>query len=310
MPHKLIIIGSGPAGWTAAIYAARALLKPVLFEGSVPGGQLITTTDVENFPGFPDGIQGPELMEKCKRQAMRFGAEVISENVEAVDFSSRPFKITANGKIYEAETVIISTGASARRLGLKSEKALFGKGVSACATCDGFFFKGKKVIVVGGGDAAMEEADFLTRYADEVTIVHRSNAFRASKIMQDRVSRNSKIKIIWNSEVVEVLGEDVGRVTGVKLRDTATGEIKEMQTDGMFTAIGHEPNTAMFKGVLDLDEKNYIKTVPGISQTNVPGVFAAGDVQDSRYRQAITAAGSGCMAAIDAERFLTKNGKK
>ena len=268
---------------------------------------MTTTTEVENFPGFPEGVMGPELMKKCKEQAKKFGTEIISEFVEAVDFSSRPFKVTSKGKVYEADTVIVSTGASARRLGIPSEKALYGHGVSACATCDGFFFKGKKVIVVGGGDAAMEEADFLTRFANEVTIVHRGNSFRASKIMQDRVTQNKKINVVWNSEVVEVLGEDVGRVTGVKLKDIATGEIREMQTDGMFTAIGHEPNTALFKGVLDLDERNYIKTIPGTSQTNIPGVFAAGDVQDAKYRQAITAAGSGCMAALEAERFLAKN---
>lgn len=307
MSNKIIIIGSGPAGWTAAIYASRALLSPVLFEGAEPGGQLTTTTEVENFPGFPEGVMGPELMKKCKEQAKKFGTEIISEFVEAVDFSSRPFKVTSKGKVYEADTVIVSTGASARRLGIPSEKALYGHGVSACATCDGFFFKGKKVIVVGGGDAAMEEADFLTRFANEVTIVHRGNSFRASKIMQDRVTQNKKINVVWNSEVVEVLGEDVGRVTGVKLKDIATGEIREMQTDGMFTAIGHEPNTALFKGVLDLDERNYIKTIPGTSQTNIPGVFAAGDVQDAKYRQAITAAGSGCMAALEAEKFLAKN---
>jgi thioredoxin reductase (NADPH) len=306
MPHKLVIIGSGPAGWTAAIYASRALLSPVLFEGSEPGGQLTTTTEVENFPGFPEGVMGPELMKKCKEQAKKFGTEIISEFVEVVDFSSRPFKVTSKGKVYEAETVIVSTGASARRLGLPSEKALYGHGVSACATCDGFFFKGKKVIVVGGGDAAMEEADFLTRFASEVTIVHRGSAFRASKIMQDRVNQNKKINVIWNSEVVEVLGVDEGRVTGVKLKDATTGETRDVQTDGMFTAIGHEPNTSLFKGVLDLDERNYIKTIPGTSQTNIPGVFAAGDVQDSKYRQAITAAGSGCMAALEAERFLSQ----
>lgn len=304
MPHNLIIIGSGPSGWTAAIYAARAELKPVLFEGAEPGGQLMTTTEVENFPGFPKGIQGPDLMKEMREQAKRFGTEIISEMVESVDFSSRPFNVTAKGKVYEASSVIISTGASARRLGLDSEKKLYGHGVSACATCDGFFFKGKKVVVVGGGDAAMEESIFLTKFADSVTVLVRSDALRASKIMQERATKNPKISFVWNVEVVEVLGVDVGHVTGVKVKDTKTGETRDIETDGLFAAIGHEPNTKIFAGQVELDVKGYIKTVPGSSETNVPGVFAAGDVQDYKYRQAITAAGSGCMAAIDAERFL------
>jgi thioredoxin reductase (NADPH) len=304
MSHNVIIIGSGPAGWTAAIYAARANLSPVLFEGPEPGGQLMTTTDVENFPGFPDGIMGPEMMQKFRDQAKRFGTEIISERVESVDFSARPFKVVSRGKTYEANTIIISTGATARRIGLESEKQLYGKGVSACATCDGFFFKNKRVIVVGGGDSAMEEANFLTRFATSVTIVHRRDSFRASKIMQERALKNPKINVIWNSEVADILGGDVGHVTGVRLKDTVTGEDRDMEIDGVFAAIGHAPNTELFKDVLDLDEKGYIKTIPGSSKTNIEGVFAAGDVQDAKYRQAITAAGSGCMAALDAEHFL------
>lgn len=307
MSHKVAIIGSGPAGWTAAIYAARANLSPILFEGPEPGGQLMQTTDVENFPGFPGGIMGPEMMQKFREQAKRFGTEIVSERVDSVDFSSRPFKFTAKGKAYEAETIIISTGATARRIGLESEKALYGKGVSACATCDGFFFKNKRVIVVGGGDSAMEESNFLTKFASEVTIVHRRDSFRASKIMQERALNNPKIKVIWNAEVAEILGVDAGHVIGVRLKDTVTGEEKEMEIDGVFAAIGHVPNTDIFKGVIDLDEKMYIKTIPGSSLTNIPGVFAAGDVQDAKYRQAITAAGSGCMAALDAEKFLSEH---
>lgn len=312
MARKLIIIGSGPAGWTAAIYAARATLEPVVFEGPEPGGQLMTTSTVENFPGFPEGIPGPELMEKCREQARTFGAEIISENAESVDFSSQPLTVTAKGKVYEAEAVIISTGAQARRLGLDSEKALYGKGVSVCATCDGYFFRDKRVIVVGGGDAAMEEANFLTRFASKVTIVHRRDVFTASKIMQDRVRKNPKIEVVWNAEVTEVLGVGKGRVTGVRLRDVKTGETRELATDGLFTAIGRVPATGMFKGQVDMDEKGYIKTEACTSKTSAPGVFAAGDAQDFRYRQAVTAAGSGCMAAIDAEKYLTakENGEK
>jgi thioredoxin reductase (NADPH) len=307
-PRNIIIIGSGPAGWTAAIYAARANLSPVLFEGPEPGGQLMTTTEIENFPGFVKGIQGPELMATMREQAKRFGTEIISELVSSVDFSSRPLKVTAGGKVHESKTVIISTGATARRLGLESEKKLYGHGVSACATCDGFFFKGKNVILVGGGDSAMEEANFLTRFANKVTIVHRRDAFRASKIMQERTLANPKIEVIWNAGVEEILGVDVGHVTGVRLKDTVTGEVREMPIDGVFAAIGHEPNISLFKGVIDLDEKNYIRTVPGTTKTNIDGVFAAGDVQDARYRQAITAAGSGCMAALDAEKYLAEHG--
>lgn len=304
MSRDVIIIGSGPAGWTAAIYAARAELKPLLFEGQEPGGQLTTTTDIENFPGFPTGISGTELMAKMKEQAVRFGTEVVSKTIEAIDFTARPFKVLSGGETYEARTIIVSTGATARRLGLASEKALYGNGVSACATCDGFFFKGKQVIIVGGGDSAMEEAGFLTRFADKVFMVHRRDAFRASKIMQDRVLNNPKIQVIWNSEVADILGVEVGHVTGVKLKDTITGEIKEMAIDGVFAAIGHEPNTSLFKGILELDEKNYLKNIPGTSKTSIPGIFAAGDVSDPHYRQAITAAGSGCKAAMEAERYL------
>ncbi len=304
--RNVIIIGSGPAGWTAAIYAARANLKPLLFEGAEPGGQLMTTTEVENFPGFVHGIQGPELMQVMRDQAKRFETEIISEMVTAVDFSQRPFKVTAGGKDYFSHSIIISTGATARRLGLESEKKLYGHGVSACATCDGFFFKNKQVIIVGGGDSAMEEATFLTRFAEKVTIVHRRDSFRASKIMQERVQANPKIDTIWNASVDEIYGVEAGQVSGVRLKDTVTGEVRDMNIDGVFAAIGHEPNVSLFKGVLDLDEKNYIKTIPGTTQTNIPGVFAAGDVQDSHYRQAITAAGTGCMAALDAEKFLAE----
>lgn len=302
--HNVIIIGSGPAGWTAAIYAARANLKPILFEGAEPGGQLMTTTEVENFPGFAMGVQGPDLMKILRDQAKRFETEIISEVVEKISKIEGGFEVLAKGKTYQAKTVILSTGATARRLGLESEKALYGKGVSACATCDGFFFRGKKVIVVGGGDSAMEEANFLTRFADEVTIVHRRDSFRASKIMQDRALNNPKIKVIWNAGVADILGQDVGHVTGVRLKDTVTGEEREMPIDGVFAAIGHEPNVSLVDGLVELDEKRYVKTIAGTSRTNVPGLFACGDVQDARYRQAITAAGTGCMAALDAERYL------
>ena len=304
MPYKVIIIGSGPAGWTAAIYAGRAELAPLVFEGKEPGGQLMSTTAVENFPGFPEGIQGPDLMDQMRKQAQRFGTEILSQTVEQVDFSTRPFKVTSQGRVYEADAVIVSTGASARRLGLESEQKFYGRGVSACATCDGFFFKNKKVAVVGGGDAAMEEAMFLTRFATQVVLVHRRENFRASKIMQDRVAANPKISIIRNAEVLEIFGQDATRVTGIRLKNTLTGEISELETDGVFVAIGHTPNTKLFENILDLNEQGYIKTKPGTTQTSVPGVLAAGDVQDSVYRQAITAAGSGCMAAIEAERML------
>lgn len=303
--RNVAIVGSGPAGWTAAIYAARANLSPILFEGIEPGGQLMTTTEVENFPGFANGIQGPELMSVMKEQAKRFATEIISERIEELTQIEGGFSLKASsGQVYQAKTVILSTGATARRLGLESERALYGKGVSACATCDGFFFKNKNVMIVGGGDSAMEEANFLTRFASTVTIVHRRDSFRASKIMQDRTLNNPKISVLWNSEIIEIKDVSAGKVSGVVLRDTVTGETKEQAIDGVFAAIGHEPNVSLVKGWVDLDEKGYIKTQSGTAHTNVPGLFACGDVQDHRYRQAITAAGSGCMAALDAEKYL------
>ena len=305
--YNVIIIGSGPAGFTAAIYASRANLKPLLFEGQTkggqPGGQLMLTTDVENYPGFPQGILGPELMELFRKQAARFGTELLVEDVTAVDFSKRPFKISAGGTDYWAKTVIISTGASANWLGIPSEKALQGYGVSACATCDGFFFKNKEVIVVGGGDSAVEEATFLTKFATKVTIVHRRDALRASKIMQDRAHSSQKIDFIWDSAVQEIKDPAQKKVTGVVLKNLLTGKVSEKKCDGVFMAIGHTPNSGIFKGQIELDAKGYIKVYDG-TLTHVPGVFACGDVQDFKYRQAVTAAGSGCMAALDAERFL------
>ncbi len=304
---EVAIIGSGPAGWTAAIYAARANLAPVLFEGIEPGGQLMTTTEVENFPGFEHGIQGPELMRIMREQAKRVGTDVRSEFITKLEKQEDgTFLLTREkGVMVHAKTVILATGATARRLGLDSEKALYGKGVSACATCDGFFFRDKRVIVVGGGDSAIEEASFLTRFTSEVIIVHRREAFRASKIMQERAFSNPKIRIIWNKEVVDILGQEQGFVTGVRLRDTQTQAEEEMVINGVFAAIGHVPNVSLVEGWVDLDEHHYIKTVPGTTRTSVPGLFACGDVQDRLYRQAITAAGSGCMAALEAERYLT-----
>jgi thioredoxin reductase (NADPH) len=305
--YNVIIIGSGPAGFTAAIYAARANLKPLLFEGLVkggqPGGQLMLTTEVENYPGFPEGIQGPELMEQFKKQAARFGTQMIQSDVTEVDFSKRPFRLNADGKDYFAKTVIISTGASANWIGIPSEKALQGFGVSACATCDGFFFKGKEVVVVGGGDSAVEEATFLTKFATKVTLIHRRDQLRASKIMQDRAFANKKIEFVWNAAVTEIKDPSQKKVTGVVLKDTVTGKISEKKCDGVFVAIGHTPNTEVFKGKVNLDAKGYVVVHDG-THTNVPGVFACGDVQDVKYRQAVTAAGSGCMAALDAEKFL------
>ena len=307
MHKKVIIIGSGPAGLTAAVYAARANLEPLVFEGSQPGGQLTITTDVENFPGFPDGIMGPDLMDHMRKQAVRFGATCEYKTVTKTDFSNNPFKIWVNDDEYTADTIIISTGASARLLGLDSEKELMGYGVSACATCDGFFFKEKEVLVVGGGDSAAEEAIFLTKFASKVTIVHRRDEFRASKIMADRVLNNDKIDIMWNSAVEDIHGAKDTGVTGVKIKDTISGDLRDVSCDGIFMAIGHVPNTNIFKGQIDLDEKGYITTQPDTTNTNVSGVFACGDVQDQVYRQAITAAGTGCMSAIDAERWLEEH---
>lgn len=304
MHKKVIVIGSGPAGLTAAVYAARANLEPLVFEGSQPGGQLTITTDVENFPGFPDGIMGPELMDHMRKQAVRFGAKCEYKTVTKTDFSKSPFKVWVKDQEYSADTIIISTGATARLLGLDSEKELMGYGVSACATCDGFFFKEKEVMVVGGGDSAAEEAIFLTKFASKVTIVHRRDELRASKIMRDRVLNNDSIEIMWNSAVEDIHGTKETGVTGVKIKDTLSGEIRDISCDGIFMAIGHVPNTGIFKGQIDLDGKGYINTQPDTTNTNVSGVFACGDVQDQIYRQAITAAGTGCMSAIDAERWL------
>lgn len=302
--HKTIIIGTGPAGLTAAIYLARANLKPLVIEGLEPGGQLTTTTEVENFPGFPEGIMGPELMENMRKQAERFGAIFMSGWVNKVDMSRRPFKLTVEGQgKLEAESLIISTGATAKLLGIKNEKENMGMGVSACATCDGFFFRGKKIIVVGGGDSAMEEANFLTRFATEVRLVHRRNELRASKIMQERARENEKITWSLNRTPLEVVADDKG-VKGLKVRNNETGEEEILETDGIFVAIGHKPNTAFLEGQIDTDELGYIRVKPGTTETNIPGVFACGDVQDSKYRQAVTAAGSGCMAALDCEKFL------
>lgn len=302
--HQAIIIGTGPAGLTAAIYLARANLNPLVIEGPEPGGQLTTTTDVENFPGFPDGILGPELMDNMRKQAERFGAQFMRGWVNSVDLSNRPFKLQVEGQgELTARSLIISTGASAKLLGIENERESIGQGLSTCATCDGFFFRGKKIIVVGGGDSAMEEANFLTRFASEVRIVHRRNELRASKIMQDRARANEKITWSLNRTPVAVIRDETG-VTGLRVKNNETGEEEVLETNGIFVAIGHKPNTDFLKGHLDMDELGYLKVKPGTSETNVPGVFACGDVQDRVYRQAITAAGSGCMAALDCERFL------
>ena len=306
--HQVVIVGSGPAGYTAAIYAARANLKPVLFSGLQPGGQLTITTDVENYPGFPKGVLGPEMMELFRAQAERFGTQIIDGVVTRVDLSRRPFLVVGEGREMQAQTVIIATGASAKWLDIPSEKALSGHGVSACATCDGFFFRNKEVGVVGGGDTAKEEALYLTKMCAKVTVIHRRETFRASKVMVQRAQANPKIAWALNQGVEEVLGEKQSGVRGVRTKDTVTGELREIPLGGLFIAIGHEPNTTLFKGQLAMDEVGYLEVTPGSTRTSIPGVFAAGDAADPVYRQAVTAAGTGCMAAIDAERFISSGG--
>jgi len=302
--RKIIIIGSGPAGYTAAIYAARANLAPLMLTGAQYGGQLMLTTLVENYPGFVEGVQGPELMETMQKQAAHFGTEMTSDDVTAVDFSRRPFVVTAGAVTFESHTVVIATGASAKLLGLPAESKLMGRGVSTCATCDGFFFKDQNIMVVGGGDSALEEALYLSRLGRRVDVVHRRDTLRASKIMQERALTNPKIEFIWNTMVEDVLDVDKGKVTGVRLKNVKTDAREERPVDGLFVAIGHQPNTQIFRGQVELLPNDYIKVKPGTTETSVPGVFAAGDAQDFTYRQAVTAAGTGCMAALEAERYL------
>jgi len=302
--RNMVIIGSGPAGLTAAVYAARANLQPLLIEGKEPGGQLTLTTLVENFPGFPEGVMGPDLMDSMRKQAQRFGADVVNGYVHEVKLTKQPFRIYYADQEVQAKTVVISTGSSAKLIGIDTEIQLMGHGVSTCATCDGFFYRGKKIAVVGGGDPAMEEATFLTKFATNVSIIHRRDTLRASKIMQDRAMKNPKIHFIYNTVVEEVLGDKETGVTGLRLQNVKTRDESELKVDGLFIAIGHNPNTDIFKGQIDLDEQGYVKTQPDSTRTNIPGVFACGDVQDPVFRQAITAAGSGCMAAMEAERWL------
>jgi len=312
--HKVCIVGSGPAGYTAAIYAARANLRPVMFAGGpteqdpsrVPGGQLMITTDVENYPGFPEAVTGPELMERFQKQAQRFDTRIFMENVVKIDFGRRPFHVKGESQELEAQALIIATGATAKYLGVKGEDLYKNRGVSACATCDGAFYKDMDVLVVGGGDTAMEEASYLTKMCKSVALLHRRDELRASKIMQKRVLENPKVRPLWSTVVEEVVG-DGKMMTGAKVRNVKTGEVTELKASGLFVAIGHTPSTELVKGVLDLRENGYVRTVPGSTRTNVPGVFACGDVQDHYYRQAVTAAGTGCMAAIDAERWLTEH---
>ncbi|MBI2016876.1 MAG: thioredoxin-disulfide reductase [Candidatus Rokubacteria bacterium] len=302
--RKVIIIGSGPAGYTAAVYAARANLAPLMLTGIQAGGQLMLTTLVENYPGFVEGVQGPELMETMKKQAEHFGTEMIAEDATAVDFSRRPFVVTAGARTFEGHTVVLATGASAKLLGLPAESKLMGRGVSTCATCDGFFFKDQNIMVVGGGDSALEEALYLSRLGRKVDVVHRREALRGSKIMQERAFKNPKIEFLWNTVVDDILDVSQGKVTSVRLRNVKTSAREERPVDGLFVAIGHQPNTQIFRGQIELLPNGYIKVKPGTTQTSVPGVFAAGDVQDFTYRQAVTAAGTGCMAALEAERYL------
>ena len=305
--HKTIIIGSGPAGLTAAIYAGRANLKPIVFEGNQPGGQLTITTDVENFPGFPDGVMGPDMMDLFRNQAKKFGAECHFKHVTKVDLTSKPYRVFVGEEMFLSDTVIISTGASARMLGLEEEEQLMGYGISTCATCDGYFFKEKNIVVVGGGDSAMEEASFLTKFAKKVTIIHRREVFKASKIMLDRVRNNPLIDIIVNKSIESINSNQQDGISNIVLKDTVSGETSTFECEGVFYGIGHTPNTDLFKGMIDLNDNGYIITQSDSSLTNIPGVFACGDVQDDHYRQAITAAGSGCMAAIDAEKYLEEN---